>query len=504
MRRLAVTDGTLELAGSYAMEGDSAFRTVIHGDGRHGRLSVDGACALDGALTVTKGTGLFVNGTTYDIITASAMEDAFASVTLPELKPLVRFTLQQLPDRVRIGPRTLPFVTMASDPVQMALADYLDRIAPMASGELRDLLARIQNLDAAPLDQAYSRLSPAPFDLFTQASYHGAHLTMEALQRRMSLTRFHAQAEGQASAAEPILLAMAGSGDVGPLLAAGGVPERQGKNGLWVSGLSQWGDQEADDGFPGYDFRLHGGTLGFDHTWASNLTLGVSVGLGSTHVDLHEGAGDGGIDTHYGSLYGSWFTANAYVEGAVSYGRNGYDVDREVIVGADRRTAASDHDGDVYAAFLGGGWVFDRGAWAWGPEAALRYVYLDEEAFRETGAGSANLTVDDRQTDSLVAELGLRAAGLFQTSRGRLMPELRAALSYDVGIDDRVITASFEGAPNVAFSTDGQDVEPLGVVVGGGLTWLTEHGFLAELKYAGEFREKYQSHGVMAQIRISF
>ena len=58
--------------------------------------------------------------------------------------------------------------------------------------------------------------------------------------------------------------------------------------------------------------------------------------------------------------------------------------------------------------------------------------------------------------------------------------------------------------PTAEFATDGQDVEPWGLVAGAGLTWLTDGGILAELKYAGELREDYQSHGVMAQIRITF
>ncbi|MFZ7127524.1 MAG: autotransporter domain-containing protein [Desulfobacterales bacterium] len=502
MRNLAVNEGTLHLAVPYTMAGDSAYHTVIRGDGGHGRLSVSGAAVLDGALTVSKDGGFFVNGTTYDIITAGTVENAFDDVALPDFKPLLRFELKQMADRVRIGARTKPFASLASDPVQRAVADCLDRIQPAATGDLRETMAGLQNLEAAPIRAAYSRMSPAPHDLFTQASHHGARLTTDILQRRMTQARRIAGAGPSASAAEPILLAMAG--DVGPFLAAGGVPERMSGNGLWISGLDQWGTQKADDGFPGYDFDIRATAIGWDHTWNSRVTLGMTASLGSIDLDLNEDAGDGAIETATGTVYGSYFTRNAYVEGAVTYGRNDYDIDRAVAVGAVRRMAEGDHDGDVFAAFLGGGYGFDLGSWSWGPDAALCYVHLDEEAFTETGAGGMNLTIEGRRTESLVAEAGLRVARRFETAHGRLIPELRVALNYDFGIDDRAITAAFEGAPAVAFTTDGQDVEPLGFVTNAGLTWMTAYGIEAELKYTGEFREGYEAHGIVGQVHWSF
>lgn len=96
--------------------------------------------------------------------------------------------------------------------------------------------------------------------------------------------------------------------------------------------------------------------------------------------------------------------------------------------------ANGDHDGDVYSAYLGGGYRIDREAWSWGSEAALR------------------------------------AATMFEIAHGLVISELWGGRSYDFGIDDRVITAHFAGAPNVAFSTDGQDVEHWAFVTGGGDT----------------------------------
>jgi outer membrane autotransporter protein len=104
----------------------------------------------------------------------------------------------------------------------------------------------------------------------------------------------------------------------------------------------------------------------------------------------------------------------------------------------------------------------------------------------------------------LTSELGLRLARVFNVKYGSLVPEVSAAWSYDFDIDDRVITASFEGSPGTAFSIDGQPVEKNGAVLGVGLTFLHKSGFSTSLRYRGEFREKYQSHGVMGEFRLMF
>lgn len=71
-----------------------------------------------------------------------------------------------------------------------------------------------------------------------------------------------------------------------------------------------------------------------------------------------------------------------------------------------------------------------------------------------------------------------------------LIPEVSAGGSYDFDIDDRIITAAFEGSP--------------GAVFGCGLTLMASNGISTSLEYKGEYRDSYQSHGVMGLLRVSF
>jgi outer membrane autotransporter protein len=174
------------------------------------------------------------------------------------------------------------------------------------------------------------------------------------------------------------------------------------------------------------------------------------------------------------------------------------------MIGGIRRTADSDHDGDLFSACIAGGHDYNFKGWDIGPFASLQYVYLDEEGFQESGAGSANLTVSGRETESLVSELGMRIGRVIETERGSFVPELSAAWLYDFDIDDRVITASLAGAQSAHFSVRGQDVERCGAIIGAGATLVGKNGFSVRLKYNGEFREDYLAHGIIGGIRYGF
>jgi outer membrane autotransporter protein len=249
---------------------------------------------------------------------------------------------------------------------------------------------------------------------------------------------------------------------------------------------------------------MRGATLGFDHALTDRLMAGVSVGYSRTDIDLNRNQGSGTIKSLFGSIYASYFNKNLYVDGALSYGRNWYDNHRLIKIGSFQRETDSDHDGDLFSAYLGAGYYFDIKKWLIGPFASLQYIYLDEESYREKGAGSVSLNIDDRQTDSLVSELGVRLARVFKTKCGSLIPELSAAWLHDFDIDDRVVTSSFAGSPGASFSMKGQDVERNGAVLGTGITFIHKSGLSTSLKYRGEFREKYKSNAIMGELRYTF
>jgi subtilase-type serine protease len=505
LQHLAVKEGTLRLNSSYTFAPSGTFQAAVYGDGSHGQLSVAGTATLGGALQILRGSSPYRNGTRYDVVTADTLTGWFSSIALPTSTPLVSFRVNAPRDHVEIEAIVQRFATVATNATQHRIAQHLDTLSSEATGDLATVLLEVQLLPAAGFDRAFASLSPTSYGSTTQATFEGVGQYTQSLQGRLEAVRAASRTEGGETPGTPVLLAAAAAdASLIPILGTYRLSQTQATQGLWLNGFGQWADQEAGPGFSGFTASTGGATVGYDHTFADKLTAGLSLGYSNTDLDLADNQGGGRIQSLFTSLYGSYFTSTVHVDAALSYGHNWYKNDRRLVIGAVERTATSDHAGDAFAAYLGAGYSHPLGTWGVGPVGALRYVYLAEEGFQETGADSLNLTVNSRGTHSLVSELGLRVTGAVKASAGSLVPDLSVLWSYDFDVDDRTITTTYAGAPGTAFSVQGQPVARHGLLVRPGLTFVHRSGLSTALRYAGEFRDRYQSHGVLGEVRLEF
>jgi outer membrane autotransporter protein len=273
---------------------------------------------------------------------------------------------------------------------------------------------------------------------------------------------------------------------------------------VWGTAFGQWGDQDGEDGYTGFDYNVTGLTLGIDRYLNDRLLLGASAAYTTTDVDQHNGQGDGDIDGWIASLYSSYSMDKAYIDGSVSYGQNSYEAKRKLRIDGLTRAAKSDHDGDVIAASLDAGYLMPVNDSVVEPFGRLQYVRLDEDSFTESGAGDISQKISSRDTDSLTSEIGLRVSRIVSRVNGRLTTDASIAWLHDFDIDDRTITTSYTGAPASSFSIPGQDVEKNGVTLGLGVSFETRKGVSTSLNYNGEFRDGFSAHGVMGRISYRF
>jgi outer membrane autotransporter protein len=273
---------------------------------------------------------------------------------------------------------------------------------------------------------------------------------------------------------------------------------------VWVTAFGQWGDQDGEDGYTGFDYDVLGLSIGIDHPVSDRLLLGASAAYTDTDVDQEKGRGDGDIEGWMASLYSSYSLDKVYIDGMLSYGKNDYDARREVRIGTIKRTARSDHDGDVLAATLGSGYLVTRDDSVLEPFGRLQYIKLDEDSFTEKGAGDINQRISSRDTESLTSEIGVRVSRSFPQAGGRLTTDASVAWLHDFDIDDRAITTSYTGAPASSFSVPGQDVERNGVTLGLGVGFETRKGVSSSLNYNGEFRDGFSAHGIIGRISFRF
>jgi len=335
--------------------------------------------------------------------------------------------------------------------------------------------------DLKTLGDAYDQLSPETYDALATTTFEVTQQYTQTLVKRMHSIRSYLDATGGAPGARQTL-----------------------PHGAWIDGFGELADQDADDGFTGFDYTVSGVGVGLDYLFEDCFLGGVSFGQSHTTIDLDNERGRGDVASSFVSLYGSLFNDRAYLDSTLSYGRQSYDNTRRLEVGGLTREAQSSHNGDLFSVYTEAGCNIDMQKWLLQPFAALQYIYLDEESYRESGASGVNLLVEGRKTESLVSDFGLRFTRPFEKYSWHCVPDVTVAWRHDFDIDDRAITAAFDGSPGVAFTTESRDIDKDGIIIGGGITLLNKTGVSIYFRYDGELRGDYDAQRMSGGLRIEF
>src|SRR6185312_8016970 len=122
-------------------------------------------------------------------------------------------------------------------------------------------------------------------------------------------------------------------------------------------------------------------------------------------------------------------------------------------------------------------------------------------SFSESGAGAADLTVDDiriRRTDALV---GLDVG----SNQGLgLAPYARLAYKYDLKRHANDVSAYFNGDPATAFTVSAVPTGRSEFDADLGLSYGISRNFMIFAGYEGTYRNDLHSNGVSAGLRLGF
>ena len=90
------------------------------------------------------------------------------------------------------------------------------------------------------------------------------------------------------------------------------------------------------------------------------------------------------------------------------------------------------------------------------PTLAFDYTSVNYDIYTETGAGNLNLTVAQSDTSVAMTSAGVRLHKV--VGGGSFVPEIRAALQYDLAGDEAEASSTFAGG-GAAFTTKGAKIE---------------------------------------------
>ena len=116
-------DGVLEIDDNYQFLDTGSFSTMVYGGGSNGLLRVNGDLGRNGTMTVVRGPGAYLDGTTYEVLTADSLSGDFTDIVLPKATPLLSFELNEIDQNSYVvTARTEDFATVASNRIDRRIA----------------------------------------------------------------------------------------------------------------------------------------------------------------------------------------------------------------------------------------------------------------------------------------------------------------------------------------------------------------------------------------------
>ena len=483
--RVAIADGaTRTVTGDYAQTGSGTLQIGATSDSSFGKLVVSGTADLSAsdALHVAVGSGQsFTPGDEIlDVVQAGTL--TADSVTVTDSSALIGFAGV-------VDGNTIDLEVLNSRSIQTIVnsggsagngggaGGALDAIN--ANGATGDMQKIINALNALPTDQG---IKNAVQELLP--SITGGH----------ALGNLAVARSGASAVVQDRLIRLTG------LNAGGGFivdPV------AWVKPFAADTAQGSRGGVSGYDGMTIGTAIGVDGQFTEDLRAGGALSYADASIDSRGAASSSiDIDTVQITGYGSYhIDGQTHVNLLAGFGWNGNDSRRVIDFGGLDRTAEADYDSWHAAADveLVRSYKLSKDLGLM-PSLSASYIYARAEDYSETGAGAANLDVDDSDADSL--DLGVSGRLIYSLQDGIDLSG-HLGFAYDILAGDDQVTATFQGGGS-SFVTESIDPAPFGVTGGVALELVPETGIDASLSYDVEVREDFSNHKVQLNLRFPF
>lgn len=353
----------------------------------------------------------------------------------------------------------------------------------------------------------------------TQAQYDNIKTRTESLRRGSSGVDLGGLALNFGGVSLPMGLVLQG------LQAVEDKPQEAGSDfsrwGFFASGNIGRGKADAGTANTGYDFDIHGLTVGVDYRKSDRLVLGLALGYNRQGNDLR--LGQGALDTQGWTItgYGTWYRdASWYSDFSISLGRNQFDMERAinytlVTPGGGSTTinqvARASSNGRSFSLSANIGRDFNKGAWTFGPY--LRTLYSSDrfDAMTEQliagqpGAGLA-LVINARESTALSSVLGGKLTRAHSTNWGVIVPHVELEWQHEFRTNPASLEAYFLFDPNrTPFIIAGEPIDKSFMRVGTGLSFLAtkgRSGFIYYEKILG--KQRISQDGIALGLRFEF
>ena len=262
---------------------------------------------------------------------------------------------------------------------------------------------------------------------------------------------------------------------------------------VWVQGMFNKSKLDDTSKAKGFDADSAGVAFGAEKFVTDDTKVGIGYAYTNTDIDGFMRSTD--VDTHTAILYGEYKPSNWYVNGIATYGWSDYSEDKSVAgVGV-----KADYDVETFGLQAMTGYDMNVNGLGFTPEVGLRYVHIKQDAYKD----SADQRVSANNSDILTGVIGAKVSKNFELSNGmNIKPEARIAATYDLFNDD--VNSVVTLANGSAYAVEGEALDRFGMEFGAGVTAEVNDNVELSLGYEGKFRQDYQDHTCLVNLKYKF
>ncbi len=493
--------GTTNVAGNIDFTGGGNYNVEVDAAGNTDKIIATGSATLtSGIVNVQAESGNYNVSTDYTILTAAGGlgGTTFSSVNsnLAFLTPTLTYDATNV--FLNLTRNSVSFNSVATTPNQTAVSTLLGN----NTTALQTIVNNVLTLSTASAQQTFDSLTGVQHT-------HGQVLTNKLSQQFLQLL-FNRGSQNPNTALsfntvqpfDPLqghLLADNSNNWETAATDSGSLVGHQ--RGWWLQGFGGFGDIDTTTNASGADYDTQGLAFGVDTQWR-DIVVGLAGSYASSDADTFGGSLE--IDSFQAATYANWQRDAVYMNAVLGTGFHQTDASRTVVVGTTTSTATSDYDTyNVSAVVEGGKAISLSTATTLTPFASVEYIHSIRDNFTETGAGAANLSVNDEDQDSLRTKLGLRLSHDITIGQGtRVTPT--ASVAYVREMMDNVsrTEAAFTAVPTSTFRIDGSDLDRDRVQLSLGVTGQLNERTTLNVAYNGELADSDDNHSFSATIRL--
>lgn len=493
--------GTLNATGDVTFNSGSTLLLDL-GSGGVDSLASTGAVVINPGATLKIDASIAFNPGGQTLVSGSSLTGQFDTAILAggdSIADAVLYDGTSIKLKASQSQKLVPAATTSSG---TAAADVLD--AARGNAQLSNL---ITVLDALPAPQKAAALT----SLSGQTTTTMAAIPTSAASSVVSTVLNHNAAMPGASA--PVRFGP--SGDTADNGRRSGIATGDrapgGDHGAWVSVLGGFGSVDAKKGVAGSNSRTGGFAGGLDFgVEPERITAGISFGYVGSRTDIDDDGGNASSKAGFLGLYGRLEDWGIRFDGTLMGGRHYAEQSRNIVIGTATSTASGENDG----------WSLGAGLQVSTPVQIARSAGFDavmrpfagvttqrywQDAWTETGAGTANLTYHAMTRDSFVSRLG--AAFEFDIQVGketRLLPIVSLSWAHQFAGNAPTMDASFALLPESRFSVTGVEMARDSLEIGLGIDVIDMgDGLTFTLGYGGSLARDARDHTFSGRAKLA-